>query len=192
MRKNLKDIAKLFGTFFKIGAFTFGGGYAMISLIEEECVLKKGWMSDEELTDMIAIAESTPGPVAVNCATYVGHKVAGTLGALSSTLGVVLPSFIIIYIISIFFDDFLEIPVVAKAFWGIEVGISVIILSVGIKLFLGMKKTPVNMSFFFLALAVMTAVNFLNIGFSSIYIILLAAVMGLIVFGLSEKKGGEK
>ena len=149
-------------------------------------------MSDEELTDMIAIAESTPGPVAVNCATYVGHKVAGTLGALSSTLGVVLPSFIIIYIISIFFDDFLEIPVVAKAFWGIEVGISVIILSVGIKLFLGMKKTPVNMSFFFLALAVMTAVNFLNIGFSSIYIILLAAVMGLIVFGLSEKKGGEK
>ena len=116
MRKNLKDIAKLFGTFFKIGAFTFGGGYAMISLIEEECVLKKGWMSDEELTDMIAIAESTPGPVAVNCATYVGHKVAGTLGALSSTLGVVLPSFIIIYIISIFFDDFLEIPVVAKAF----------------------------------------------------------------------------
>ena len=191
-KEKFKEIMRLMLTFMKIGAFTFGGGYAMISLIKDECVDKKGWMTDEELTNMVAIAESTPGPVAVNCATYVGHKISGVIGALGATFGVVLPSFVIIYIISIFFNDFLEIPLVAKAFKGIEVGICVIIMSVGVKMFIELKKTAINMAFFAIALAVITAVNFLGIGFSSVYLIIAAAVMGMVVYGISEKKEKDR
>ena len=99
--KKSKLILTLFLCFFKIGAFTFGGGYAMLSLLENEFVEKKGWLTKDEFLDMIAIAESTPGPVAINSATFIGHKTAGFLGSAFSTLGVVLPSFIIIYVIDI-------------------------------------------------------------------------------------------
>ena len=97
-----KKLADLFWTTFKIGMFTFGGGYAMLPLLESELVEKKHWMEGEEFLDMAAIAESSPGPIAVNCATYVGYKIAGFWGCLVSTIGICLPSFIIIYLISLF------------------------------------------------------------------------------------------
>ena len=107
---------ELFLTFLKIGLFTFGGGYAMISIIENNCVEQKKWISHDEMMDITVIAESTPGPIAINCATFVGYKIAGMLGAVAATLGVVLPSFVIIFVISTFLDNFLEIPFIANAF----------------------------------------------------------------------------
>ena len=112
---------ELFWTFFKIGAFTFGGGYAMVALLQNEFVEEKKWVTKEEFLDMVAIAESTPGPVAVNSATYIGYKIEGTAGAAASTVAVCLPSFAVIYLISLFFDQFLRLSVVASAFHGIQV-----------------------------------------------------------------------
>ena len=132
--KKLKELWELFFTFFKIGLFTFGGGYAMISLIEDECVEKHPWMTHEEMADMLAIAESTPGPISINCATHIGYRQKGFFGAMMTTLGVVLPSFIIILLIANFFDYILEIPLIAAAFRGIAVAVSLLILRVGIKL----------------------------------------------------------
>ena len=117
----IKTILKLFGTMFKIGLFTFGGGYVMVTLIENEFVEKKKWLSQEEYYDMLAIAESTPGPIAINSSTYIGYKLAGFFGSLFATIAVCLPSLIIIYLISLFFDRFLEFTIVANAFKGIQV-----------------------------------------------------------------------
>ena len=122
-----------FCTFFKIGAFTFGGGYAMVALLEHEFVEEKRWLTREEFLDMVAIAESTPGPVAVNSATYIGYKLAGVAGAAASTLAVCLPSFAVIYLISLFFDRFLQLTVVANAFKGIQACVIYLILSAGVK-----------------------------------------------------------
>ena len=123
---------ELFFTFVKIGLFTFGGGYAMISMIENNCVEKKAWITHDEMMDVTVIAESTPGPIAINCATFTGYKKAGFLGALAATLGVVVPSFIVIFLISMFLDNFLEITIVANAFKGIKVGVGLLILDAAI------------------------------------------------------------
>lgn len=128
----------LFLSFLKIGLFTFGGGYAMISVIQDTCVDKKQWISHDEMMDITIIAESTPGPIAINCATYVGYKTAGFTGAVTATLGIVLPSFFIIYIISQFLDSFLEYPVISSAFKGIRIGVGFLILNVGLNM---AKKT---------------------------------------------------
>ena len=109
-------IVTLFLTFAKIGLFTFGGGYAMLSMIEHICVSQKQWITHDDLAHVTVIAESTPGPVAVNCATFVGYRQKGLPGALAATLGVILPSFVIIFLISLFLDRFLEITWVASAF----------------------------------------------------------------------------
>ena len=119
---------ELFFTFVKIGLFTFGGGYAMISMIENNCVEKKAWITHDEMMDVTVIAESTPGPIAINCATFTGYKKAGFLGALVATLGIVVPSFIVIFLISMFLDNFLEITIVANAFKGIKVGVGLLII----------------------------------------------------------------
>ena len=124
----MKQLLRLFATFFKIGAFTFGGGYAMIALLENEFVAKKQWIDQEEFLDMVAIAESTPGPVAINSATYLGYHMAGFWGALVSTVAVVLPSFLIIFAISLVFDQFLAISYVNYAFQGIRVCVVYLIL----------------------------------------------------------------
>ena len=111
----MKPIVELFLTFFKIGLFTFGGGYAMISVVEDQCVERKKWITQEEMVQMTVLAESTPGPVAINAATYVGFQRAGLSGAAAATLGVVLPSFGVIFLISQFLEGFLEIPLIASA-----------------------------------------------------------------------------
>ena len=126
----MKHLFELFIMFFKIGLFTFGGGYAMISQIKEIIVEKKKWITEEELLEIITIAESTPGPIAINMATYIGYKRKKVLGSLFSTLGVVLPSFIIIFIISLFIEEFMSFKIVKYAFVGINVGVSFLIIKI--------------------------------------------------------------
>ena len=118
----------LFLTFMKIGAFTIGGGYAMIPLIQREIVEEKKWIGENDLLDMIAIAESTPGPIAINSATFVGHQVGGFWGAFCATLGVILPSFVIITAISYVLKQFESLRAVKYAFMGIRAGVLALIL----------------------------------------------------------------
>lgn len=157
----------LFATFFKIGAFTFGGGYAMVALLEHEFVEEKQWVTREEFLDMVAIAESTPGPMAVNSATYIGYKLEGVPGAAASTLAVCLPSFAVIYAISLFFDQFLQLSVVSSAFRGIQVCVVYL---------------------------VMVSCSVLAVSFSSIFYILLSGAAGLAVYGVQQlrKEAGAK
>ena len=133
----LKD---LFLSFAKIGMFTFGGGYAMIALIENECVENKKWITTDDLSTITAIAESTPGPIAINCATFTGYMQAGMAGAVSATLGMITPSFLIIYLISMFFDNFLEITIIASAFKGIKIAVGVLIFQAAVNMIKKMKK----------------------------------------------------
>ena len=114
--KKAMELAALFWTMLKIGLFTFGGGYAMINLLDHEFVERKRWIDGEEFVDLVAVAESTPGPIAINCATFIGYKSAGLSGAIFATLGMCVPSLTVIYLISLFFDSFLDVPWVASAF----------------------------------------------------------------------------
>ena len=184
----LRELWRLFFTFFKIGAFTFGGGYAMISLIEDECVTKHGWLTHEEMADMLAIAESTPGPISINCATHIGYRRLGLLGASMTTLGVVLPSFIIILLIANFFDRFLEIPLVAAAFRGIAVAVSLLILRVGIKLLRKTDRRPALLGVLLAAALIVLLNHVFALGVSTVYVILGAALFGLVSSYLPRKK----
>ena len=182
----------LFLTFFWIGAFTFGGGYAMISVIENICVEKKHWITHEDLVNVTVIAESTPGPVAINCATFVGYKQKGLPGSIAATLGVVLPSFIIIWAISMFLERFLEIAWVASAFRGVRVAVGLLILDVGIRMAKKMPKEPIRIILLIAALVLMVLINLLNWKISTIVLLLCAAAVSLIVFLFHERKGGEQ
>ena len=182
----------LFLTFFRIGAFTFGGGYAMISVIENICVEKKHWITHEDLVNVTVIAVSTPGPVAINCATFVGYKQKGLLGSIAATLGVVLPSFIIIWAISMFLERFLEIAWVASAFRGVRVAVGLLILDVGIRMAKKMPKEPIRIILLIAALVLMVLINLLNWKISTIVLLLCAAAVSLIVFLFHERKGGEQ
>ena len=184
----------LFLTFAKIGLFTFGGGYAMISMIEENCVDKKKWISHDEMMNITVIAESTPGPIAINCATFVGSKQAGFAGALTATLGMVLPSFAVIYVIALFFDDFLEIALIANAFKGIKIGVGFLILDAAVGMIRKMQKKPLPRAVMICSAAAMLVVNFLSLRVSSILLMLLAAAVSLALFlcqGGKKAKGGE-
>lgn len=180
----------LFLTFAKIGLFTFGGGYAMLSMIEEHCVEQKRWITHEEMMNMTVIAESTPGPIAINCATYTGYKKAGFAGALAATLGMVLPSFVIIYLISRFLDNFLELTVIANAFRGIKIAVGLLILDAGFHMMGKMRKTAFSRAVLVSACAVMVCVNLFAWNFSSIALMALAAAVSLAVFVCQERKGG--
>ena len=149
MAENRKTgLMDIFLIFLKIGAFTFGGGYAMIALLEDEFVDKRSWLNESEFLDMTAIAESTPGPVAINAATYLGYKLAGFKGALAASLAVCIPSFAIIYVISFFYEGFQQITWVASAFKGIQACVVYLILSAGLRMFIEMKKNVFNVSIF--------------------------------------------
>lgn len=190
--KKLKIYLSLFLTMFKIGLFTFGGGYAMISVIQRELVEKKKWIGQEEYLDVIAIAESTPGPLAINSATFIGYKLGKVLGSIFATLGVVLPSFIIIFIISLFFDRFLELEFVGYAFRGIQACVAFLILSAGIKMFKGLKKNPFNLVLFLLTVVALTVLDLFAVDFSSIFYILIGGTVGLTVYLLSLIKNKDK
>ena len=190
----LKNSIKLFLIMFKIGLFTFGGGYAMISLLENEFVEEKKWLTKEEFLNMLAIAESTPGPIAINSATYIGYKTAGVMGSAFATLGVCLPSFIIIFAISLFFDKFLKFKYVKYAFLGIRACVVYLIASAGFKLFKGLKKNLLTISIFATVLCVMTAFSIFAIKFSTIFYILICGTIGVVAYliGLNAKKEVNK
>ncbi len=181
---------KIFLTMFKIGLFTFGGGYAMVAVFEGEFVSRKKWIEHEEFANLIAIAESTPGPIAINSATYIGYKVAGFWGSVFGTLGVVLPSFIIIFIISLVFEQFLQITIVAKAFKGIQACVAFLILSAGVKMFLKSKKDALSVIIFVVVNLLVIFFTLFSIKFSSVYYILAGAFVGVTVYliGLANKK----
>ena len=180
--KKSKLILILFLTFFKIGAFTFGGGYAMLNLLENEFVSKRGWLTKDEFLDMLAIAESTPGPIAINSATFIGYKTAGVLGSALSTLGVVLPSFIIIFVISLFLDKFLAFTLVERAFRGIQACVVYLIGSTGLKLFKQMEKKALPLTIMSAILVCMIAFSLFAIKFSSIVFILITGIIGIVSF----------
>lgn len=180
---------ELFRTFFKLGLFTFGGGYAMIAQIRETVVQEKQWLTDEELLEVIAIAESTPGPIAINLATYVGCKRRGIRGSAAATLGVVLPSFLILYTISLFLDAFLANRYVAWAFTGIQCAVAVLILRAGLDLLKKLPRRVLPVSVFLLVLGALLTAEFTALSFSSIVFIVAGGLLGMAVYGAGT--GGE-
>ena len=179
---NFKTILDLALSYFKVGLSTFGGGLAMIAIIQHEYVEKRKWIGSDEFESMVAIAESTPGPVAINCATYIGYKVGKVFGAIVATVAVCLPSFFIIYLIALVFNAFMGVTLVQYAFKGIQVAIIFLILSAGAKFFKNMKKTPFNLTVFSCTLLCMLAFSLFGISFSSIFFVLIGGVCGLSVY----------
>ena len=186
----MKKHLNLFLTMLKIGLFTFGGGYAMIALLENEFVSKKKWIEKDEFLDMVAIAESTPGPIAINASTYIGYKMLGFLGSFIATIAVCIPSFVIIYTISLFFDTFLSLTLVSYAFRGIQVCVIWLILSAGLKMLKQMKKTPLNIVILSAVILCMAAFSVFSVSFSTIFYILISGTVGLFVYiiGLLRKR----
>ena len=187
----MKKYIDLFITMLKIGLFTFGGGYAMIALLESEFVSRRKWIEENEFLDMMAIAESTPGPIAINAATYIGYKLLHFKGAFVATIGVCIPSFAIIYIISLFFDQFLSLTLIANAFKGIQICVIYLIFSAGIKMLKGIAKTPFNIISIVAVTSSMIITSFFAVKFSTIYYILICGICGVILYffkSLSEKK----
>ena len=189
----LKTLLKLFLVYMKIGLFTFGGGYAMIALIEDEIVSKRGWITKEELADIVVIAESTPGPIAINCSTYVGYKIGGVIGSAVATTAVVIPSFAIIFIISLFIEQFLSYDLVKYAFYGINCAVGLIIVRTGIKMMKSFKKTPLSVSCFVVSAVGLMIVNFFALNFSPVFFVLAGVIVGVIscIIPKLERKGGE-
>ena len=183
----MKKYFELFFTFFKIGLFTFGGGYAMIGVIENTCVEKKKWLTHDEMANVAVIAESTPGPIAINSATYIGNRMQGFFGAVAATLGVVLPSFIIILLISAGLDKFLVYPAVANAFKGIKVGVGILIFDAGINMAQKMKTGVLGKIIFCSVLIIVLITNLLSVKLSSVIIMLIAGCVSLMVFVIRER-----
>ena len=185
----------LFLTFSKIGLFTFGGGYAMISMIENLCVERKQWITHDEMMNVTVIAESTPGPIAINCATFTGYKKAGFVGALVATLGIVVPSFVVIFLISMLLDNFLELTIIANAFRGIKIAVGILILDAAITMIKKMHKKKLPGAIMICSTIVMLVINIFAWNFSSISLMLVASIVSLTLFilnGAPEQKGGTK
>ncbi len=193
----MKELVKLFTAFFRIGLFTFGGGFSMLPMLQREVVEHYGWATEEELLDYFAIGQCTPGIIAVNTATLVGAKQRGTLGALFATLGVITPSIIIILIIAAVLERFLHLPAVAHAFGGIRVAVAALIVSAVIRLFranvLPAKGTERRSAAQFiracwlpLLLCLLAFCSVIILGASPVYMILGAVLAGLLLY----RKGG--
>ncbi|MBQ1270989.1 MAG: chromate transporter [Clostridia bacterium] len=186
-------LCELFLTFAKIGFFTFGGGYAMIAMIENICVENKKWITHDEMMNITVIAESTPGPIAINCATFTGYKKAGFAGALAATFGIIVPSFAVIYLISMFLDNFLELTLIANAFKGIKIAVGILILDAAFTMIKKMHKKKLPRTIMACSCAAMLCINIFSLNFSSISLMLAAAAVSLAVFVLGiapEQKGG--
>lgn len=181
-KSGMKKYFNLFFTMLKIGLFTFGGGYAMIALLENEFISKKKWMEKDEFIDMVAIAESTPGPVAINSATYIGYKLLGFWGSFLATIAVCIPSFAIIFVISLFFDAFLTLTLVSYAFRGIQACVIYLIMSAGLKMMKDMEKNIFNIIILTVTLACMVLFSVFSVSFSSIFYIIISGFIGLFVY----------
>lgn len=196
MKKDNKFIRVLvlFLTFMKIGLFTFGGGYAMIPIIEEEVTKKHKWISEMEILDILAISETTPGPIAVNTATYVGYKVGGILGSIFATLGLTIPSFAIIFVISFFYKDFMQWKIIAAMFKGLKVGVILLLVSALFKLRKGVKVNLVGVILFVITLSVMLVFSIVSINFKylSLCLIILGIIVGIALTALGKMEGDKK
>lgn len=190
--KKIKGYLSLFLTMLKIGLFTFGGGYAMIALLENEFVEKKKWLEKDEFLDVAAIAESTPGPIAINAATYIGYKNAGIIGSIIATLGICIPSFIIVYAISLFFDAFLSLTLVAYAFKGIQICVVYLILTAGLKMLAHMKKNTFNIIIISITLICMVVFSLFAVKFSTIFYMMISGACGVVVYLLGKIRKEEK
>ena len=179
----MNKLLSLFWTFFKIGGFTFGGGYAMIPLIQKEAVEKKGWVTDDDILEIIAIAESTPGPIAINSATFVGYRTAGFFGAACATFGVVLPSFVIILMISFVLTQFQELKAVQYAFNGIRAGVLALLFKA---LWTMYKKSPKGWVSYVVMAGAFVLTAFLEV--NVLWVIVACAVFGLVTATLAERR----
>lgn len=189
--QEVKSLGTLFFTFFKIGLFTFGGGYAMIALLEEEFIQRRKWLDKDEFLDMAAIAESTPGPVAINSATYLGYKLAKVPGAATATVAVCLPSFLIIYAISLFFEQFTQLTVIANAFKGIQVCVIYLIFSAGVRMLKALDKSPFATGVLAAVMLVMVGLSLAGFSVSSILLILLSGAAGVAAWLIGRRKEGK-
>ena len=189
--QEVKSLETLFFTFFKIGLFTFGGGYAMIALLEEEFIQRRKWQDKDEFLDMTAIAESTPGPVAINSATYLGYKLAKVPGAATATVAVCLPSFLIIYAISLFFEQFTQLTVIASAFKGIQVCVIYLIFSAGVRMLKALDKSPFATGVLAAVMLVMVGLSLAGVSVSSILLILLSGAAGVAAWLIGRRKEGK-
>lgn len=189
--QEVKSLGTLFFTFFKIGLFTFGGGYAMIALLEEEFIQRRKWLDKDEFLDMTAIAESTPGPVAINSATYLGYKLAKVPGAATATVAVCLPSFLIIYAISLFFEQFTQLTVIANAFKGIQVCVIYLIFSAGVRMLKALDKSPFATGVLAAVMLVMVGLSLAGVSVSSILLILLSGAAGVATWLIGRRKEGK-
>ena len=186
--QEVKSLGTLFFTFFKIGLFTFGGGYAMIALLEEEFIQRRKWLDKDEFLDMTAIAESTPGPVAINSATYLGYKLTKVPGAATATVAVCLPSFLIIYAISLFFEQFTQLTVIANAFKGIQVCVIYLIFSAGVRMLKSLDKSPFATGVLAAVMLVMVGLSLAGVSVSSILLILLSGAAGVAAWLIGRRK----
>ena len=164
----------------------------MIALIEKTCVEDKKWISHDEMMDVTVIAESTPGPIAINCATYVGYKQGRMIGSVAATLGMLLPSFILIYVVAQFLDGFLEITWIANAFKGIKIAVGILIIDAALKMLKKMKKKPFQISMVVSSAVVMLLISFFSIEISSMVLMLAAAFIGIIVMMISKTDRQER
>jgi chromate transporter len=179
----LRKYLEMFISFFKIGAFTLGGGYAMIALIQKEVVDNKKWVDKEEFVDMLALAQSSPGPLAVNTSVFVGYKTAGIKGSIATTLGTVMPSFIIILLVAIFFTGIKDNPLVERIFKGLRPAVVALIAS---PIYSMAKNAKVNRKTIIIPVLAAVLVAFVKL--SPIYIILLAALGGIIYTSRKGRK----
>ena len=185
----MRILIDLFFTFAKMGLFTFGGGYAMISLIEHTCVDQKAWITHDDMMNVTVIAESTPGPIAINCATFVGYRQKGFVGALVATLGMTLPSFCVIYLISMFLDDFLDIVWIANAFEGIKIAVGLLILDAALTMLKKTRKKRITDVIMMCSFGAMLSIDLFALHFSTIALLLVAGIVSLILFVVQECTG---
>ena len=182
MKEKSHVLKKLFLSTLYLSTFTFGGGYAMIALLETEFCVRKNWLDKKEFLDMTAISESTPGPTAVNSATYIGYKIGGALGAIATTVGVCIPSFFIIYIISLFFDKFLSLKVVYAGFRGIQVGVIYLILTAGLRMLKALDNTLLDKIIILGVFIMMILFTLFSVKFSSVFYIIISGAVGIAVY----------
>ncbi len=180
----MKELMELFAIFAKIGCFTFGGGYAMLPVIQDEVVAKRHWATDEEVLNYYAVGQCTPGIIAVNTATFIGYKQKGVLGAIFATLGMVFPSLVIITIISAFIQNFADLAVVRHAFNGIRAAVAVLVINAIIKMWPSSIKDAFGIVVFLITLTAGILFDF-----SPVYVVIVSAVLGIAANTIREKRG---
>lgn len=190
--RSVKFYLELFLTFLKLGIFSIGGGTTMLTLLHGELVERKKWIDNDELMEMTAISESTPGPIAINLATYLGYSRGGFLGALLTTLGVILPPFVIMFVISLFLQNILSYDAIKYAFMGIKCGVVFLLCKVSITLLRGNMKDILGIIIVIGVISLMIVFTIFAINFSAIYFILIGAVLGLLIYGLIPFKKEQK